>query len=564
MKKCLNISLLLLVVILAASSGCNNSGGFLPVDSSGAPRQQSANTMQNDSDNVMQVEPFESEEDITMSPPSFSSPMTTEFPVSSNTDTLTPALVSVSESGSSVVSKTYPWAECGIVQLDKIMPKETKINQQFTYTIKLTNLTDTMLSDIIVTEEYPVNFRLISANPMAQDGQNQLIWEIDSLGPKSVRTITVAGMADNALPLKYSTTVQTPVIPAVSNVQVVQPSLKLAKTVPSEAMLCDLIPVKYTITNDGTGTVTHVRIVDTLPQGLRTNDGKGEISIEVGSLFENQTREYTVDLRAARIGTYTSKATASSMDMGLRTESAEMSTMVSQPVLALTKSGPEHMYIGRPVTYEIIVTNKSQVTAKDVVVEDTIPEGVSSVKATQGAQLTESNTKLTWKLETLAPNTSETFRISYTPTQPGIITNAAKASAYCSQTVTSPVRTVITGIPAVNIEVSDLEDPVRVGNRVPYVITVTNQGSAPLTNILIACVLEPNVKYISSAGSTSGTMEGDRLRFLPLSSLAPQEKAVWRVVVAAATPGDVRFKVIMNSDELTRPVEKTESTYLYE
>jgi uncharacterized repeat protein (TIGR01451 family) len=123
---------------------------------------------------------------------------------------------------------------------------------------------------------------------------------------------------------------------------------------------------------------------------------------------------------------------------------------------------------------------------------------------------------------------------------------------------------VVTGIPAVNLEVADLEDPVRIGNRATYVITVTNQGSAPLTNILIACVLESNVKYISSSGSTSGTIEGDRLRFQPLGALAPQEKAVWKVTVAAATPGDVRFKVIMNSDELSRPVEQTEATYLYE
>ena len=95
-------------------------------------------------------------------------------------------------------------------------------------------------------------------------------------------------------------------------------------------------------------------------------------------------------------------------------------------------------------------------------------------------------------------------------------------------------------------------------------ITVTNQGSATATNIRIVCTLEDNVKYISSAGATSGTIEGSTIRFLPLGSLDPQEKAVWRIVVVAQTPGDVRFKAIMNSDELSRPVEETEATHLYE
>ncbi|MBN1974598.1 MAG: DUF11 domain-containing protein [Sedimentisphaerales bacterium] len=555
MKKCLNISLLLLVFLISGSLSCeswSDKSGFLPVDSRRAPEETTTRRVPEQAPVVSTVETIPTE-NVPQSMPS--------YPPS---DILKPALVSVSESGSSVVSRTYPWAECGIVQLDKIMPKEAKLNQQFTYTIKITNLTDTLLSDIIVNEEYPGNFKLINTNPQAQESQNRLTWKIESLEPKAVRQITVSGMADNASPLKYSTTVQTPVLPAVANIEVIQPSIKLVKSVPTEVMLCDLIPVKYTIKNDGTGTVTHIRIIDTLPAGLKTQDSKDEVLIDAGSLVENQSREYTVELRATRVGAYSSKAVANSTDMGLRAESAEITTVVSQPVLALSKTGPDHLYIGRPVTYEIIVTNKSQVTAKDIVVEDTMPEGVSSVKATQGAQLSESNTKLTWKLEKLAPNTSETFRVSYTPTQPGVITNGATATAYCAQAVSASIRTVVTGIPAVMLEVADMDDPVRTGNRVTYVITVTNQGSAPLTNILIACVLESNVKYISSAGSTSGSMEGDRLRFLPLGSLAPQEKAVWRIVVHAVTPGDVRFKVIMNSDELSRPVEKTESTYLYE
>lgn len=573
MKKCLNISLILLVLILTGSFGCNSNQGsfnnFLPVDSVKAPKKPKPDNQANSNavttnKGVMQVETIEPLGNETRSANPVSTSTLTRFPDSPGVDTLTPALVSVNETGSTVISKTYPWAECGIVQLDKVMPKEIKLNQQFTYTIKITNLTDTMLSDIIINEEYSNNFRIISTNPLAQESTNMLTWKIDSLGPKVVREITISGLSDYAEPMKSSTTVQTPVTPAVANVAVIQPSLKLTKVIPSEAMLCDLIPVKYIISNDGTGTITQARILDTLPQGLRTTDGKDEISIDVGSIFENQSREYTVELRAARVGSYSSRATANSAGMGLRTESADTTIIVSQPVLAITKSGPDRLYIGRPVTYEIIVSNKSQVAAKDVVVEDTVPEGVVTVKATEGAQVSESNTKLTWKLDSLAPNTSQTFRISYTPTQPGVITNSASASSYCAQSVSSAVRTVVTGIPAVNLEVADLEDPVRIGNRATYVVTVTNQGSAPLTNILIACVLESNVKYISSSGSTSGTMEGDRLRFQPLSSIAPQEKAVWKVTVAAATPGDVRFKVIMNSDELSRPVEKTEATYLYE
>ena len=73
-----------------------------------------------------------------------------------------------------------------------------------------------------------------------------------------------------------------------------------------------------------------------------------------------------------------------------------------------------------------------------------------------------------------------------------------------------------------------------------------------------------NVTYISSSGATSGTLQDNKVSFAALRRLAPKAKATWRVVVRAVKPGDVRFKVAMNTDQIERPVEETEATHLYE
>ena len=545
MRKFLNISLVLLLLGLSGSLGCRS--WFKHGDTS--------RTEPNFIDELNWQQAIEGgtadQQTQEMTPPSQGQMRTGDAS----------RMINVSEIGSSVVSRTYPWPECGIVQLDKIMPKEIGLNKPFSYTIKVTNLTDTLLNGIIITEEIQNHFKYINSNPTATQNENKLVWEINALGAKASRQISISGMADYAEPLRNSTTVQTPVVPAVAVVDVIEPRLKLTKTAPAEVLLCDLIPVKYIVSNAGTGNIPNVRIIDSLPAGLRTTDGKNDLIFEAGTLGPGQTREFTIDLRPTRTGTYTSKAVAQST-MEQRAESFETTTVVSLPVLSISKTGPEKLYIGRPVTYEITVTNTSDVPARDAVVEDTIPEGMTSVKATAGAKLSAS--KLVWEMGTLAPKTSETLRISYVPTKPGALVNDATASAYCAEPVTASVRTFVTGIPAVMLEVIDLEDPVRIGNRASYMISVTNQGSATSTNIRIACILEDNVQYVSSAGATAGSLVGDTVRFLPLGSLAPQDKAVWRVVVAAVKPGDVRFKVIMNSDELTRPVEESEATHLYE
>ncbi len=553
MRKFLNISLLLFFLVISSSLGCRSWFGYrdnrldepVPTDEVGWER-----FFEETPDAQTEVTPLPSQEQMSSFPSEQQEPSETM----SN-------LIVVSEAGSSVISRTYPWPECGMVQLDKVMPREIGLNKPFNYTIKITNLTDASLNNVIVREEIPSNFNFVNSNPTAKREENTLVWEINSLEPKAIRHITVTGMANYAGSLKHCTTVLTPVVPACTSVDVIEPRLRLTKNAPSESLLCDLVTVKYTVSNEGTGTVPNVRVMESLPTGLHTTEGKNDLIFEAGNLGPNQSREFSIELRPTRTGKYISKAVASSTS-GLRAESNETTTIISLPILSISKTGPEKLYIGRPVSYEIIVSNVSEVPARDTVVEDVIPEGMTAVKATAGAKLTDS--KLIWELGTLAPNSSQTLRISYTPTKPGTLTNGATATAYCAEAVTASVKTVVTGIPAVMLEVVDLEDPVRIGNRAAYMISVTNQGSATSTNIRIDCILENNVQYVSSAGASASSVVGDTVRFLPLASLAPKDKAVWRVVVAAVRPGDVRFKVIMNSDELSRPVEESEATHLYE
>ena len=549
MKKLLNISLLLLLLCLSGSLSCKSWFG---------PKQ------------VKRAEPglsasdfFKTETRKAMTPaPAQRVPAPTRrVPGPAITSPATTGLVEVSAPGSTVVSRTYPWPECGIVQLDKIMPNEVGLNRTFNYTIKISNLTETTLTDIIITEHLPDNFKYMSTNPSAKQEDKKLIWDIPSLGPKARKQFTVSGVATFTAPLKHSTTVITPVIPATAVIQVIQPELKLSKTAPSEVLLCDLIPVRFVVTNAGTGSIQNVKIVDNLPAGLRTTDGKSELVFDAGSLGAGQSRQFTAELRATQTGTFVSSALASSTT-GLRVESAATTTSVGMPILTISKTGPERLYIGRPAAYEITITNRSDVSAKNTIMEDTIPDGVTGVKATAGAKL--SGSKLVWEFGTLEPNASKNVRVTYTPMKAGTLINNATVTAYCAEAVTSTMRTTVTGIPALSLEVVDVEDPIRVGNRATYVIRVENQGSAAATNIRIACILENNVQYISSAGATAGAQEGQTVRFFPLGNLAPKATAAWRVVVEAVRPGDVRFKAIMNADQLTRPVEETESTHIYE
>ena len=471
----------------------------------------------------------------------------------------TPVKPATSACGPSSARMEYPCDGCGIVKIEKMMPGEVQLNAPFDYTVMATNVTDTDVVDIVVVEHLPANFKFVkTSTPVKQDG-NKLMWTIGKLASDETARLVVTGMATNTNCLTHCSTV-TYVVPTCANVAVVEPKLKLVKTAPAEVLLCDPIPVRFVVTNTGTGAAQNVTISDTLPVGLQTGAGKNSLSFDAGTLDAGQSREFTATLRAEKTGSYVNKAVAQSAS-GLKAE-AQSTTVVRQPILTITKTAPEMRYLGRDVSYVITVANKGDAPARELMVEDQLPAGVDFVSASNGGRA--SGGKVRWSVDALAPGQSMMFNVTVMPKAAGTFTNRVAAEASCAAGVTASVQTVIAGIPAILLEVIDLEDPVEIGQQTTYVIKATNQGTAPGTNIKIVCVLEDNEQYVSSGGVTPGSVDGKTITFAPLASLATKDAATWRVVVKAVKAGDVRFTVIMNTDELTRPVQETEATHLYE
>ena len=141
----------------------------------------------------------------------------------------------------------------------------------------------------------------------------------------------------------------------------------------------------------------------------------------------------------------------------------------------------------------------------------------------------------------------------------------ASAQAICADIVKAQHAATVHGIPAVLLEVVDVDDPVELEKQTTYIITVTNQGSTDATNIKIKARADDKQELVTSSGPTTGMVSGRNITFASLASLAPKQSAAWRVNVKALSPGSVRFKVKMTSDQLEggAPVEETEATTLY-
>ena len=438
-------------------------------------------------------------------------------------------------------------------------PSQVLAGEEFSYTLTVTNVTGQMLQDVEVVSQLPEGFKLTGTSPSASPSGGGLVWRLARLEPGQSQTMTVTGSATRTGVLNPCAYATCRLPQGCVQIKAVQPQLQLAKTGPAEVLICEPIPYTVTVQNTGDGPATNVVVTDQLPAGLVAQDGQRTLTFSAGTLGAGQSKQTSYTVKAEKAGTFTNRAVATG-ERGLRAE-ATSQVVVRQPMLALDKSAPARMYLDREVKYTITVKNTGDGEARNTVLTDMLPAGLTLVSASEGGQA--SGGRVTWNLGTLAANASKTVTIKTQASKMGTMKNTVRATATCTE-ASAEATTEVVGIAAILLEVVDVMDPVAVGNNETYEITVTNQGSTDDKNIQIVCIVPGEMEYVSSQGPTTATVDGQTVKFAPIGSLAPKDRAVYKVTTKGVKAGDVRFKVEMTSDMLRTPVNETESTNVYQ
>ena len=455
----------------------------------------------------------------------------------------------------------YPTGDrnSSVLLVEKTVPNQVRLSQPFQYEIKVTNITNATLDDVRVREEVPEGLNITASQPERQGQGEQQGWEIGALKPKESRTIQVSAVAEKQgqLPTCVLASYQPSLCAAVN---VVNPQIEVTKRAPARADICEEIVFEYSVTNVGSGTTEPVIVREQLPEGLTTQNGNNVIEMDAGTLREGQTKTGRVKIKAARPGEFRGRAVASSAG-GLKAETGDTTTVITQPKLGVNIEGPEQEYVDRPIAYRVTVTNEGDAPARDAVAIVAVP-GASKV-VNVGAEGRAQRNAVQWALGTLEPKASKTVTFTLSGAEASTLSTVARASAVCAPEVTDTVETRLLTIPALVLEAVDLADPVRVGDNVVYKITVANQGSGPDNNIRVTAKLPPELQYVSARGTTEATADGQTVTFAPVQSLAPGRSATWELTAKGNQGGDLRFEVNLESEALTKPAYENEPTRVY-
>jgi len=447
------------------------------------------------------------------------------------------------------------------IGIAKTATPKALVGQQIEYNIVVTNPSQVATSNTVLTDNVPDGIEYVSSQPNAKVSGQTLTWNLGSIaagGQSAVRVIaktTKVGTFHNTTKVAadYGLAAE-----AAADTVVTAAALKMTKTAPAEVLICEPITYTVTVTNTGDAPATNVKLEDKLPEGLVYMEKHTIVTSDFGTLAPGEVKKAVYAVMATKTGAYTNSAKVTG-DGGI-SATDEVRTVVRQPVLAIVKDAPKTRFAGRDITYTITVTNKGDGVAKNCVVMDSVPAECIFVSASDGAKPVAG--KLSWNLGDLAPEGSKKVTFTVKAQVMGNIENLATVSAICAKGSAKAV-TDIRGIPAILLECVDEADPIEVGSQETYTITVTNQGSAAGTNIVIKCILPAEQGFVSASGPTKETVEGQTITFTPLKSLNAKARATYKIVAKALKAGDARFAVELTSDQLKTPVDETESTNIY-
>ena len=416
------------------------------------------------------------------------------------------------------------------VDVPEIIPSKDADNKypnfgdSIDYTITVNNLGKADAKHVVVVDRLDKGLKYVSSshNGVYDEASHTVTWVVD-IGAGSSLDLTVTAVADEYGVLTNIVSVGD----KTASVDVNVPEIIPAKSVDVEnPNFGDTVTYTVTVTNNGVVDAKQVVVRDVLSEGLKFVKATGEYTFDEAT----NTVTWTVDLAKGESQTFHVTAVAEAygvLSNNVFVGDKSASAVVTVPEIIPAKSvDVENPNFGDTVTYIVTVTNNGVVDAKQVVVVDTLDEGLTFVSASDNGVWNPFKRTVTWTVD-LAKGESKVFTVIATVSAYGNIPNTVSVGDK-SSSVNIAVPEIIPG------KSVDVENP-NFGDTVTYTVVVTNNGVVDAKQVVVRDTLDKGLKFVKATGEY--TFDEDSRTVTWIIDLAKGESQTFYVTAVAEAYG---------------------------
>ncbi len=323
---------------------------------------------------------------------------------------------------------------------------------------------------------------------------------------------TIVAATDSA---PISGTVRTSDAPGDRELEGLQaPALTVEKLSPREIQVNREAEFAIVVRNVGRVMAKDVRVFDEVPAGTEFLNSVPEASRsgqrldwKIGELRPGQEKRITVQLKPTRPGEIGSVA-----HVTFATQ-ATMRTRVTKPVLEIRHSTKPQALIGDPVVFDVVIENKGDGPATNVIVQEDVPEQLEYADGFR---------ELEYEIGTLMPGQSKRVRLGLKAAQIGRLRNVMFASATGGLRAKHEIDMEVVAPKLV----TTTEGATRrfLQRNVTHDFNVENNGTAKATNVELIARLPSGLRYVS-ANNQGRYDRNSHAVYWSLSELQPSIKA---------------------------------------
>ena len=505
-------------------------------------------------------------------------------------------------------------------------PDRFDVDSTMTVHVDVTNSGDLTAKNVVVSDVIPDGVSFLNSDPPAQVFGDRVQWALGPLAPGTSRFIEFNCRADRAGDYQHHLQARSSDGASAEEhvaARVTPNALELHVNGPEAARVGDQVQFRIIARNVGNQPLTNVVVRDVFDRGFEHMEAVSPIVRELGDLEPGGEIPFAVTMSVTQPGTICHQLELKS-DEGYATAKRVclnavgspqpgQSAEANRPALLVTKTGPEVLQVDQEGEFVVRIENNGNVPLTGLRVVDQFPACLRAVQATDGFQQRQG--ALIWSIERLEPGqfTIRTVRYRSTSSEQSAGTQVTVTSAEPSLTVideayleiydlgdvvkdleddVTPLRLDTNGPtddilarqeftqpelspPDSNafaaggdlrLTVTDLNDPIRQGRRMIYLVHVVNERNTNDQNVRLRLEFPPNLN-LENANLPLTRLEsaaGNRIFSTePVAELRPGDEIVLRLEVTAAQSGRAKVRVSLESSRTRSPIVIEEVTTVF-